>query len=47
VVSSELPAGEEVDLFLLSVFLPGKVISVAGVVGGVFVSSITGVSRSL
>jgi len=37
----------EVDLFLLSVFLFGKVISVAGVVGGVFVSSIIGASRSL
>ena len=35
-----------VVLFLLSAFLAGKIITVAGVVGAVFVSSIIGVSRS-
>jgi len=33
-------------LFSLSIFLAGKIISVARVIGAVFVSSIIGVSRS-
>ena len=44
--SSGRRSGSEVVLFLLSVFLFGKVIAVAGVVGAVSISSIIGASRS-
>ena len=44
--SSGRRSGMEVVLFLLSVFLLGKVIAIAGAVGAVSIPTIIGASRS-